>query len=50
MLVYIASQGDTGYYLVDEYGNVARSVWFSHFIDAEDYCIENGLIIVSWED
>lgn len=49
MIVFIA-QSETGFFLVDAYGNVARGVWFSHFLDAEDYCIDHGLIIGSWED
>ena len=49
MLVFIARSDDAGYYLVDSHGTPVCGVWFSDYIDAEDYCVEYGLTIGAWE-
>jgi hypothetical protein len=49
MTVYIARSDDAGYYLVDSYGTPVCGVWFTDYIDAEDYCGEHGLTIGAWE-
>jgi hypothetical protein len=50
MTVYIARSIDSGYYLVDSYGTPVCGVWFSHYGDAEDYCIKHELIVGSFEE
>lgn len=50
MTVYIARSDDAGYYLVDSDGTPVCGVWFSDFVDAEDYCIDHELIIGNFEE
>lgn len=50
MLVFIARSDDAGYYIVNSYGTPVCGVWFSHYIDAEDYCIDKELTIGTFEE
>lgn len=50
MEVYIAYAEDAGYYIVDSEGYIVSSNWFSKYVDAEDYCIDNNYLVCEFEE